>query len=43
MNPEATGLLELFTAHIRNFEKGEHTLTKRTLASSNASLYAEYF
>lgn len=40
-NPEATGL-ELFTAYIGNFEK-EHTSTKRTLASSNASLYAEYF
>lgn len=33
---KATGLLELlFTAYTGNFEK-EHTLTKRTLASSNA-------
>lgn len=41
-NPEAN-CLELFTAYIGNFEKGEHMLTKRTLASSNTSLYAEYF
>lgn len=41
-NPEANGL-EFFTAYIGNSETGEHIITKRTLASSNASLYAEYF
>lgn len=41
-NPAVAGP-EVLTAHIGNFENGEHTLTKRTSASSNSGLYAEYF